>query len=65
MLDLIDMLINCNGSITLASEKLFMHKNTLQYKLNRIYEKTGHNPRDLKDSPALYMASVFFKQVQR
>lgn len=65
MLDLIEVLMSCNGSITLASKQLFMHKNTLQYKLNRIYEKTGHNPRALKDIPTLYMASVFFKQIER
>lgn len=65
MLELVEMLINCNGSITLASERLFMHKNTLQYKLNRIFEKTGHNPRDLKDIPTLYMANVFFRQIKK
>lgn len=64
MLLLIDEFVECNGSITTAAKNLFMHKNTLQYKLNRIYEKTDHNPRELKDLPILYMASILYKQLQ-
>lgn len=37
-------------------EKLFLHKNTLQYKLNHIYRKTGLNPRRFKDAVLLYLA---------
>lgn len=38
-----------NGSIIHAAQSLFIHKNTLQNKLNRIAELTGYNPRELKD----------------
>jgi len=38
------------GSITLASEQLFIHKNTLQYRLNKITEITGYDPRKLSSS---------------
>lgn len=38
-----------NGSINEASKYLFMHKNTLQYQLNKLYKLTGYNPRELKD----------------
>ena len=42
-----------NGSIKHCSEDLFMHKNTLQNRLNKIAEDTGYNPRDLKDFSTL------------
>lgn len=41
---------NCEGSILKASEQLFIHKNTLQYKLNKLTEITGYNPRLISTS---------------
>ena len=43
-------------SLTGTGEKLFLHKNTLQYKLNHIHEKTGFNPRHFRDAVLLYLA---------
>lgn len=45
-----------NGSINKGAEELFIHKNTLQYKLNRLYELTGFNPRNLNDFTILTLA---------
>lgn len=45
-----------NMSLKLTAEELYIHKNTLQYKLERIYEKCGYNPRVFKDSVILYTA---------
>ena len=39
-----------------TSQKLFLHKNTVQYKLNHIYQKCGLNPRAFKDAVLLYLA---------
>lgn len=39
-----------NLSLKDASEALFIHKNTLQYQLDRITEKTGLNPRIFQDA---------------
>lgn len=44
-----------NGGITKGADNLYIHKNTFQNKLNLIYEKTGYNPRDLKDFPILWL----------
>lgn len=38
-----------NGSVIHTAERLFMHKNTLQYKLNKIKRLSGYDPRNLKD----------------
>ncbi len=49
----------CDGSISQASEKLFLHKNTLQYKLNRLARRTGVNPRTLEGAALYYLAIAF------
>lgn len=43
-------------SLQKTSDKLFMHKNSLQYKLNHIASTCGYNPRDFKDAVILYTA---------
>ncbi|MDO5291540.1 MAG: sugar diacid recognition domain-containing protein [bacterium] len=43
-------------SLTATCKRLFLHKNTLQYKLDRIARETGYNPRKFKDAVVLYMA---------
>ena len=50
-----------NGSITKCSAELFIHKNTLQYRLNSLHEKTGFNPRDLNDYVILKLAFLIFE----
>lgn len=42
-------------SLKEASEALFIHKNTMQYQLDKIAKKTGYNPRRFRDAAALYM----------
>lgn len=44
-----------NCSLLHTCEKLFLHKNTLQYKLNRIHRLCGLNPRNFHDSVILYL----------
>lgn len=45
-----------NGSIVHCADELFLHKNTLQNRLNRIARKTGYNPRELSDYAVLSIA---------
>lgn len=47
---------NEDCSLLHTCEKLFLHKNTLQYKLNRIHRLCGLNPRNFHDSVILYLA---------
>lgn len=47
---------NSNLSLKDTSELLFIHKNTLQYQLDRIAEKTGLNPRIFQDAFLLQFA---------
>lgn len=43
-------------SLQKTSARLFMHKNSLQYKLNRIQRVSGYNPRSFHGAVALYCA---------
>lgn len=45
-----------NMSLSQTAAELYLHKNTVQYKLNRIHEKTQLNPRSFQDAVLLYLA---------
>lgn len=54
----------CEGSIMQASEKLFIHKNTLQYKLKKLHERTGFDVRQPSSTALFYIAILFYKDVE-
>ncbi|RGM98278.1 CdaR family transcriptional regulator [Fusobacterium mortiferum] len=45
-----------NGALKIISKELYMHVNTLQYKLNKFYEKTGLDIRKFKDFTKIKIA---------
>ena len=45
-----------DASLQKTCDDLFVHKNTLQYRLNRIAEKCGLDPRNFRDGALLYLA---------
>ncbi len=52
-----------NGSIGKTAQTLFVHKNTVQYQLNKLKRKTGYDPRMLKDVPVLFFALLFYDEL--
>lgn len=52
------------GSITATAQKLFIHKNTLQYKLNKIKDTTRYDPRSIRYSSLFYNAIHFYQDVK-
>ena len=54
--ELLQTYFSLEMSLADTAEKLFLHKNTLQYKLNHIYKKCGLNPRKFRDAVLLYLA---------
>lgn len=46
---------DCDMSLKAASGALFMHKNTLQYQLDRIWKNSRYNPRSFQDAVILYL----------
>lgn len=45
-----------NGSISAIADEMFMHKNTIQYRLNKLESMTGYNPRNYNDYLVLWFA---------
>ena len=45
-LSTLSVYFDCGGDLTTAAKKLFLHRNTLKYRLGRIRELTGLNLED-------------------
>ncbi len=48
--------IRCNLNITLTAKELYMHRNTLQYRLDKFQEKTGMDVREFHQAFTVYLA---------
>lgn len=49
------------GSINKIAEKLYVHKNTVQYRVKKIKSLTGYDVRAVDDAVILYLAIVLYK----
>lgn len=47
LLETLSALISCNGNIITAANKLFIHRNTLLYRKNKIIELLGYSPFEM------------------
>ena len=61
---LLEAYFRAEGSITRGAELLFMHKNTMQYKIKRLKEQTGYDVRLPSHAALLYVAMTFFKDIE-
>ncbi|WP_446898459.1 sugar diacid recognition domain-containing protein [Clostridium sp. LBM24168] len=50
-----------NGELNKVSNRLFIHRNTLNYRLNKIYKLTNMNPKKYIDLFWLYCSIIDFK----
>lgn len=57
-LELLRIYFSCDMSLKKTCEQTFLHKNTIQYRLNQIYKKCGYNPREFQDAVRLYLGLV-------
>jgi len=58
--ELLRVYIDNNASLNATSKELFIHKNTLQYRLNKVQELTGYNPRNTLHLYKLFTAINLF-----
>ncbi|MGX8850418.1 CdaR family transcriptional regulator [Amedibacillus sp. YH-ame10] len=61
IIPLLECYYRWNGSIQQASQEMYLHKNTLQNRLNKIKDRTGYDPRSLSDIPLFVMAIHFYR----
>jgi carbohydrate diacid regulator len=52
-----------NGDVNKVAGRLFIHRNTLRYRLERIAELTNKDPRNVKDLLELYL-SILQNQIK-
>ncbi|MGG1880094.1 sugar diacid recognition domain-containing protein [Paenibacillus cisolokensis] len=55
----LEVFIEEGGELHSIAERLFIHRNTLRYRLDKITELTGRDPRNLKGLMELYMARLW------
>ncbi|MCX7711404.1 MAG: PucR family transcriptional regulator ligand-binding domain-containing protein [Clostridia bacterium] len=56
LISTLEMYLQESGNITTTSEKLFIHRNTLKYRIQKIEEITGLDLKDLQDCIRLQIA---------
>lgn len=54
-LKMIETFVQCNLNISETSKELHMHRNSLQYRLDRFYEKTGIDVRQFSQAMTVYL----------
>jgi hypothetical protein len=52
----LEVFLACSGSWNKAADEMFVHVNSLRYRIRRISELTGRDPRSLADQAALLLA---------
>ncbi|WP_411676202.1 CdaR family transcriptional regulator [Caproicibacter sp.] len=60
---LLEVFFRANDSISKSAEELFMHKNTLQYRLKKLGEETGLDARTMPDAALFYLAVLFYREL--
>lgn len=60
-MQLLRTLIENNGSINQTAEQLYLHKNTVQYRLSKLKELTGYDPRVMKELVPLYVGLLIYE----
>lgn len=63
-IEFLDKYFQNNGSITKTAKELYVHKNTVQYRVKRIKTLTGYDPRNIKDSAILYLAIILYTLIE-
>ena len=53
---LLNIFFKAEGSIQKMADMMYVHKNTIQYRLARLKEITGYDVRKPSESTALYIA---------
>lgn len=56
--ELVEVLWACQGNITQAATILFLHRNTLNYRLDKFQEETGLSLREMKDLQLAYFSII-------
>ncbi|MBP1968965.1 uncharacterized protein YodC (DUF2158 family) [Virgibacillus natechei] len=56
LLHTVKTFIECNLNVSLAAKELYMHRNSLQYRLDKFIDKTGVDIRQFNQAMVVYLA---------
>lgn len=56
--DTLDAYLDCGGAVETCARQLFVHPNTVRYRLKRITEVTGRDPTNPRDAYVLRIAAT-------
>lgn len=62
IIETIEEFINCNLNISDAAKNLYIHRNTLIYRLDKINRDTGFDIRKFKDASVFLLAFLIWKE---
>lgn len=62
IVDILQSFEKHNGKLSIIAKELFIHKNTLQYQLNKIKKLTGFDPRNYHDFSILQIALLVYEE---
>jgi DNA-binding PucR family transcriptional regulator len=58
LIETLDAYLDCGGAIEACARKLFVHPNTVRYRLKRITDFTGRDPMQPRDAYVLRVAAT-------
>ncbi|WP_138419796.1 PucR family transcriptional regulator [Aquibacillus sediminis] len=64
LLDTVRIFLECNSNATFAAKKLYMHRNSLQYRVDKFIEKTGIDIKQFHGGLSVYL-TLLLKQKKK
>ncbi|MBP3039637.1 helix-turn-helix domain-containing protein [Bacillaceae bacterium Marseille-Q3522] len=64
LLSTIMIYLENNSNVSVTAKKLYLHRNTLQYRLDKFTEKTGVPFRDFNSTITTYLACLLYEQAE-
>lgn len=61
-LQMIETFINCNLNVSLTAKQLYLHRNSLQYRIDKFIEETNIDLRQFHHALALYFALLSLRE---
>lgn len=61
LLKTIETFIACNLNVSVTAKELYLHRNSLQYRLDKFRDKTGIDIREFQQAVAVYIALLALK----
>jgi DNA-binding PucR family transcriptional regulator len=65
LINTIEEFVNCDLNISDAARKLYVHRNTLIYRLDKITKETGFDIRNFKEAAVFIIAFLVWKENNR